>query len=404
MARKHTLRDYLENVPEELKDKINRSFEIVGDIAIIELSEDTQKYDREVAKALMKLNKNIKTVLKKSGIHSGEFRTQDLEYVYGEEKYETIYLENGIRLKLNPGTVYFSARLSTERENLMKDLEEKRVLVMFSGSGPYSYVAHKKNPNIDRITSIEINPQGHKYALESMSLNKNIVKKSQIYKQVFDFLKENNLPLYEKKLIELLNNLKLFFINGDVKKEVSKLVPKKYENEIEEFHNELFKQESKDLFDFLKQANFKELFFDLDNLELDKEKVLNFFVIFSEKFNFVCKINNELFEFDNWYQKNLLLNHLMGKNFVNIEKYDEIFMPLPKDASLFLDQAFQTIARNGVVHMYDFVHIDDFPKSSEDEIKKAAIRNNREIEILEVRKVGQYSPRKYRVCADFKVK
>lgn len=136
----------------------------------------------------------------------------------GEEKYETIYLENGIRLKLNPGTVYFSARLSTEREQLMQNLDRKRVLVMFSGSGPYSYVGHKKNPDVDRITSIEINPEGHKYAVESMFLNKNIVKKSKIYKQVMEFLKSNELPIYEKKLVELCNNLKLFFINGDVKK------------------------------------------------------------------------------------------------------------------------------------------------------------------------------------------
>lgn len=65
MARKHTLRDFLENVPEEIKEQINRSFEIVGDIAIIELTDETKNYDQAVAKALMKLNKNIKTVLKK---------------------------------------------------------------------------------------------------------------------------------------------------------------------------------------------------------------------------------------------------------------------------------------------------------------------------------------------------
>jgi len=355
-----------------------------------------------MGQALMKLNKNVKTVLKKEGIHSGEFRTQNLEYVCGEEKYETIYTENMIRLKLNPSTVYFSARLSTERENLMQNLNNKRVLVMFSGCGPYSYVGHRKNPNIDRITSIEINPEGHKYALESLDLNKNIVKKSDIYIKVLKFLKDNNLPIYEKKLTQLLNQLKLFFINGDVKKEVLNLKPKKYEQKIENYHNEIFKQESSDLFEFLKQSEFKELYFDLDEIEFDKNKLLNFFVIFSEKFDFICKINNENYLFDTWYQKNLLLNYLSGRNFVNIEKYDEIFMPLPKDASLFLDEAFKTVARGGVIHMYDFVHINDFPHLSEEEIKKAALRNNRQVEIIETRKVGQYSPRKYRVCADFK--
>jgi len=43
MARKQTLRDFLENVPEEIIGLINRSFEIVGDIAIIELIDETKK-------------------------------------------------------------------------------------------------------------------------------------------------------------------------------------------------------------------------------------------------------------------------------------------------------------------------------------------------------------------------
>ena len=84
-------------------------------------------------------------------------------------------------------------------------------------------------------------------------------------------------------------------------------------------------------------------------------------------------------------------------------KNDEIFMPLPKDAELFLDCAFRIAAPNAIVHMYDFVHENDFPMKSENAVKKAADKNGVKIEIIETRKVGQYSPRKYRVCCDFKI-
>ena len=78
-------------------------------------------------------------------------------------------------------------------------------------------------------------------------------------------------------------------------------------------------------------------------------------------------------------------------------------MPLPKDAHVFLESAFISGAKNSIVHMYDFVHEDDFPLQSENYVKKAAEKYGKKIEIIETRKVGQYSPRKYRVCCDFKI-
>jgi len=292
---------------------VNRSFEIVGDIAICEIPNGLEKYDKEIGEALLKVNKSIKVVLKKSGIHKGEFRTQDLIHIAGVDRKETIYRENGILLKINPETVYFSSKLSTEREKLMEKLKpNKRVLVMFSGSGPYSLVALRKQPNLALIDSIEINPEGHKYALENLKLNKNIIKKSEEYINIISKLKEEKKYINEKEIIDSLINKKIHFYNGDVR-------------EI---------------------------------------------------------IDREL------------------KN----KKYDEIFMPLPKDAELFLDCAFKVADKNAIIHMYDFLHENEFPKKSENAIKDTAKKFEKEIKIIETRKVGQYSPRKFRVCCDFIVK
>jgi len=84
-------------------------------------------------------------------------------------------------------------------------------------------------------------------------------------------------------------------------------------------------------------------------------------------------------------------------------KYDEIYMPLTKDAELFLSVTFNNAKKNCIIHMYDFVHDNEFPHKSENAVKKYAQDNGFEIEIIETRKVGQYSPRKFRVCCDFKI-
>jgi len=432
MKKKTTIKDFLTGIiPEKILNNINRSFEIVGDIAIIELDENEIKFEKEIGNAIMKVNKSIKTVLKKSGIHKGEFRTQDLIYVAGENKKETIYQENGVLLKINPGTVYFSARLSVERQNLMENLKEgKKVLIMFSGIGPYSFVALKKQPNLHRITSIELNPEGHKFAYENLKLNKNLLKKSNIFKEMISYFKKNKIRINEKELIENLNYLKINFINGDVKEEVKKINFKEIGNEIEE---KLFEKElnSEELFNLLKNEhknnydnntindddnnnnnindgnneNRNIIYLNLNLFNLELKKIFSYFLILFCKTNtFICKIKNKNYLFDSKISKGYLLNYLENENdFENVMKFDEIFMPLPKSAGLFLEDAFKVSKKDTVIHMYDFILEKDFPKKTEDEVKNIAIKKNKKIEILQTRKVGQYAPGKYRICCDFKI-
>ena len=80
-------------------------------------------------------------------------------------------------------------------------------------------------------------------------------------------------------------------------------------------------------------------------------------------------------------------------------KFDRIIMPLPGSAHEFLDVALEKLKPKGVIHMYDFESKEDIPKKSIEKIKKYL----KKPKILNVQKVGQYSPRKYRVCVDFKI-
>lgn len=405
--KKNSLKAKLTGIlPDDVINKVNRSFEVVGDIAIIEISEELEQYEKQIGEALLEVNVSLTTILKKSGIHHGEFRTQDLVYVAGVEKYETEYLENGVRFRLNPGRVYFSARLSTERAELMSTLDEKqRVLVMFSGAGPYSLTALKMKPNLPLLTAIEINPDGHKYATESLQLNKNIFKKTKEYQNFLKFVKSHKLPVLEKETLPMFNKTKVNFINGNVRIETKEFQSKISDKKIEFYDNNIFDYEFKNIYHILDQLKDTKINIDVNAIHKIDE-FINFFILFFDKFQWVAKINDNNYIFENSIEKAVFLEYLRNQENRKIEqlhKYDEIYMPLPKDAELFLDCAFRSAAPGAIVHMYDFVHENDFPSKSENAVIKAAEKNNVKVEIIETRKVGQYSPRKYRVCCDFRI-
>ncbi|MBN1502670.1 class I SAM-dependent methyltransferase family protein [Candidatus Woesearchaeota archaeon] len=153
-------------------DLLPSSFDITGEIVVLEIKPELIRYEKEVAKAILKTYKNIRTVLKKTGVHEGEFRTQKLKYLAGKKTKETIYKENNIRLKLNVEKVYFSPRLSTERKRIYEQIKPNEIiLVMFSGVGPYPIVI-SKNTKATEIYAIEKNKIAHKYAKENLELNK----------------------------------------------------------------------------------------------------------------------------------------------------------------------------------------------------------------------------------------
>lgn len=162
---KHELTD------EELSH-LKTAFDMVGDIAILEIDEELRHKEKPIAEMLLKCQKNIHTVLRKDSAHEGEFRTQRYKFLAGVDKRETIQIENKARLKLNVEAVYYSPRMANERLRISKLVKpNEKILVMFSGCGPYNCVIGK-NAKPKEIVGIEINPEGHKYAVENVKLNK----------------------------------------------------------------------------------------------------------------------------------------------------------------------------------------------------------------------------------------
>ncbi len=148
-----------------------KSQEIVGKIMILEIPDKLQKKEKLIAEAYLKLNKNLSTIVKKSKMHSGVFRTRKVKILAGKKSKETVHYENGIKLKLHLEKTYFSARSGNERLRVAKQVKKgENVLVMFSGAAPYPLVISKNSP-ANKIYAVELNLAAHQYALQSIELN-----------------------------------------------------------------------------------------------------------------------------------------------------------------------------------------------------------------------------------------
>ena len=97
---------------------LRNSYDLIGDIAIVEIPKELEKKEKLVANAVMELNKSVKVVCKKVGITSGTERIRPVKVLFGENRTKTLYKENGYSFILDINKAYFTPRLSNERKFL----------------------------------------------------------------------------------------------------------------------------------------------------------------------------------------------------------------------------------------------------------------------------------------------
>ena len=163
-------------IPEELIQFIPHSFDIIGgkgdSVAIIEIPLEIENYEKEIAEALVRVHRNVRSVLSKGTERRGELRIRNMKFLYGNPNTEVTHRENGYLIRIDPAKVYFSPRECTERENVAKFVQSNEdVLVMFSGAGPYAVCIAKRNPSVS-VTAVELSPFGNKFCEENIKLNK----------------------------------------------------------------------------------------------------------------------------------------------------------------------------------------------------------------------------------------
>ncbi len=157
--------DYREiaEVPDDLKDILPSSFDVVGDVAMIKLPEELLPYKESIGKALISVNRSIRTVFLDSGV-KGEFRVRDLERIAGIGPSETVHKEFGVRLWTDPAKVYFNPRLSSERSRIASQVKDGEIVIdMFAGVAPFgTVICRMAKP--EKVYSIDLNPEAERFA------------------------------------------------------------------------------------------------------------------------------------------------------------------------------------------------------------------------------------------------
>jgi tRNA (guanine37-N1)-methyltransferase len=181
-------------IPQNLKKDLPTSFDVIGDILLIKLKDNIIKYKEEIAKALLKNHKNIKTVCL---IHpvSGELRTRKIEIIGGEKRTKTIHKEYGLNFAIDIKKAYFSTRLANERKRIMDQVKNNEIIIdMFTGVAPFSImIAKYAKPKI--IYAFDKNKDAIKYAKENIKIN-NVLDKVEAVcidaLNIPNYLKEKN--------------------------------------------------------------------------------------------------------------------------------------------------------------------------------------------------------------------
>ncbi len=144
-------------VPADLRGSLPRSFDVVGDIAVIKIPEGLQTHREAIGRAILRWNPKIRTVVEDRGV-KGEHRLRDVEVVAGEPRTTTVHVEHGQRYRVDLALAYFSPRLATERKRIA-DLtaEGETVADPFAGVGPYAIlIAKRRRPRM--VYASDANP------------------------------------------------------------------------------------------------------------------------------------------------------------------------------------------------------------------------------------------------------
>ncbi len=159
----------LGKIPEEILTALPRSYQVVGDLALVHLPEEALPYGEIIGEALARVAK-VRAVYAVS-LTEGEFRVRRVSKLWGEGGAETVHTEYGVRIYVDLSRSYFNPTLSYEHWRLSEEVRDgERVLDLFSGVGGFSlHIAFKRYAT---CVAVDSNPYAIAALVRSKTLNK----------------------------------------------------------------------------------------------------------------------------------------------------------------------------------------------------------------------------------------
>ncbi len=153
------------------KEQLSRGYELLGNIAIIEMSDELKKKEKVIAKALIAANPRVRTVLAKVGGVYGIYRKRRFRHIAGASSYIADYKENGCVFRFDVRKVFFSSKLSFERSRMASLVHDREhVIVVGAGVGPFVIEIAKKHPG---ASVVGIEPNRHAYDAMKYNIKSN---------------------------------------------------------------------------------------------------------------------------------------------------------------------------------------------------------------------------------------
>lgn len=150
-------------------DKVTKSYDIVGNIALIDATGDA---GRKMGMAIMQTNKGVETVISKGSAVKGKYRIRKYIHILGKKNFVAKYKENGVELQFDIRKTFFSSRLAFDRLRIAKLVKPKEnVIVMFAGMGPFAVEIGKMQKDAN-VIGIELNRDACRYMKENIKLNR----------------------------------------------------------------------------------------------------------------------------------------------------------------------------------------------------------------------------------------
>ena len=138
--------------------------ELVGGIAIL------QEEDRHGAEKILASRPSLHTAMYAKGEVSGEYRTREFTILAGKPTTRTLVTEHGHRFTIDLTGAYFSARLSTERQRILNQVQEgEGILDMFAGVGPFAITLAARAA---LVVAADLNPLAIELMLENLTQNR----------------------------------------------------------------------------------------------------------------------------------------------------------------------------------------------------------------------------------------